>query len=141
MAPAKDRHGAGRAAGCCTPAQIAKQPPSATGPPPPSAAHLLQHAGLLALLHALDGIVLDGLLLAAFVHHRVLALADLLVYAAAQEAQQWWPGTVVNTQHAQASSQGTAGSSEQAAAPRRNPELLDNIMKPFEVAALATHWY
>jgi hypothetical protein len=51
-------------------------------PPPPGAAHLLQHAPLLRLLNALDGIILDRLLLAPLVHHRVLALAYLLVDAA-----------------------------------------------------------
>jgi hypothetical protein len=51
------------------------------GPP-----HLLQHAPLLRLFDALDRIVLDRLLLAALVHGRVLALADLLVYAARRRA-------------------------------------------------------
>ena len=45
-------------------------------------AHLLLDARALALLHALDGIVLDGLLLAALVHLGVLAGPELLVYAA-----------------------------------------------------------
>lgn len=48
----------------------------------PSTPHLLQHPRLLALLHALDGMVLNRLLLAPLVHRGVLALADLLVYAA-----------------------------------------------------------
>lgn len=59
--------------------------PSAAAAPPPAAragAHLLQHAPLLALLHALDRIVLDRLLLAALVYDRVLALPYLFVYAA-----------------------------------------------------------
>jgi hypothetical protein len=44
--------------------------------------HLLLNPCPLALLHALDGIVLDRLLLAAFVDLGVLAGAELLVYAA-----------------------------------------------------------
>jgi hypothetical protein len=45
--------------------------------------HLLQHPAFLALLHALDGIVLDRLFLSAFIDNRMLAPTDLLVYTAA----------------------------------------------------------
>jgi len=45
-------------------------------------AHLLLNARALALLHALDGIVLDGLLFSALVHLGVLAGPELLVNAA-----------------------------------------------------------
>ena len=44
--------------------------------------HLLLDPRPLALLHAFDGIVLDGLLLPALVHLGMLAGAQLLVYAA-----------------------------------------------------------
>ena len=41
--------------------------------------HFAQHARTLALVHALDGIVLDGLLATAFIHRAVLTLAYGLV--------------------------------------------------------------
>lgn len=48
--------------------------------------YLLVHSLLLRFLHALDSIVLDGLLAPALVHHRVDAFADWLVNTAASEA-------------------------------------------------------
>ena len=45
-------------------------------------ADFLHNPGFLGLVDTLDGEVMNGLLFATLVHHRVLALADLLIYAA-----------------------------------------------------------
>ena len=52
------------------------------------APHLLVDTLLLRLLDAFDGIVLDRLLLPAFIHHRVHALADGLVDTASMACIQ-----------------------------------------------------
>lgn len=46
--------------------------------------YLLQHPWLLALVNALDGMILDSFLLTPLVHCGVLALANFLIYAARQ---------------------------------------------------------